>query len=322
MQHRNARLTPTGRLHMVRLVEERGLTFEAAAAASNVARSTVHGWVSRWRAASSEERASLACLEDRPSRPRRSPRLLSQRDHERVCELRRRTGWGPRLIASEVELPHSTVHRALRRRGLSRLPRAAREAVRCFEWPCPGDLLQMDVKQFARFSVPGHAVTGDRSRPGAKKRERVGYEFAHSIVDDHSRLAFTELHEDQRAETVVGFLERALAAFAAHGIEPKRLQTDNAWAYTKNRALAGLLAAHGIEHRRIPPRTPKRNGKVERYQQTLKREWGLGQRYRSSAHRARALPHWLQHYNERRRHSAIGNRPPISRVRNVSGQDS
>jgi len=322
MQHRNARLTPTGRLHMVRLVEELGLTFEAAAAASNVARSTVHTWVARWRAATPAERASLACLEDRCSRPKRSPRLLSAADHERICELRGRTGWGPRLIASEVELSHSTVHRALRRRGLSRLPRSPRAAVRRFEWPCPGDLVQMDVKQFSRFSSPGHAVTGDRSRSGIQKRERVGYEFAHSLLDDHSRFAYTELHEDQRAETVVGFVERALAVFATNGIEPKRLQTDNAWTYTKNRALARLLAARAIEHRRIPPRTPERNGKVERYQQTLKREWGLGQRYRSSAHRARALPHWLHHYNEQRRHSAIGNRPPISRVRNVLGQDS
>jgi transposase InsO family protein len=307
---------------MVQLVEQQGLTFEAAAAASNVSKSTVHTWVSRWRAGGPAERVSRACLEDRSSRPKHSPRLLSEQGHDRVCEVRRRTGWGPRLIASEVALPHSTVHRALRRRGLSRLPRAPREAVRRFEWPCPGDLLQMDVKQFARFSTPGHAVTGDRSRSGTDKRERVGYEFAHSLLDDHSRFAYTELHRDQRAETVVGFVERALAVFTAHGIEPQRLQTDNAWAYTKNRALAQLLAVRGIEHRRIPPRTPKRNGKVERYQQTLKREWGLGQRYRSSAHRARALPHWLHHYNEHRRHSAIGNRPPISRVRNVLGQDS
>jgi transposase InsO family protein len=157
--------------------------------------------------------------------------------------------------------------------------------VRRFEWPCPGDLLQVDTKRFACFTSPGHAVTGDRFRSGAEKRERVGYEFAHSIIDDHSRLAYTELHPDERGATVVGFMERALAFFGSHGIEPKRLQSDNAWTYTKNRALAELLARHGIVHRTIPPRTPKRNGKVERYQQTLKREWGLGQRYRSSEHR-------------------------------------
>ena len=179
----------------------------------------------------------------------------------------------------------------------------------------------MDTKRFARFAQPGHAVTGDRSTSGGSN-PRVGYEFAHSIIDDHSRLAYTELHGDQRGETVVAFVERALAFFAGFGIAPKGLQTDNAWIYVKNLALKRLLEGHGITHRTIPPRTPKRNGKVERYQQTLKREWGLGQRYRSSHHRALALPHWLEHYNTTRRHSAIGNRPPISRVRNVSRQDS
>src|SRR5207253_10398129 len=190
------------------------------------------------------------------------------------------------------------------------------------EWPCPGDLLHMDTKRFSRFSRPGHAVTGVRDRNNADKRMRVGHEFVHSIVDDHSRLAYSELHPDERAATVVGFVERALGFFDGHGVKTKRLMSDNAWTYTQNRALAQLLARQQIRHRTIPPRTPKRNGKVERYQQTLKREWGLGQRYRSSEHRALALPHWLEHYNTTRRHSGIGNRPPLSRVRDVLRQDS
>jgi transposase InsO family protein len=322
MQHRNARLTPTGRLQMVRLVEVQGLTFEAAAAASNVASSTVHCWVGRWRAASDADRRSLACLEDRSSAPKRNPRMLSAADHDRVCAVRRRTGWGPRLIASEVGLPHSTVHRALRRRGCSRRSRPSRETVVRYEWPCPGDLLHIDTKRFQRFTRPGWAVTADHRRSGAEKRLRVGHEFVHSIVDDHTRLAYSELHPDQRATTVTGFVERALAFFAAHGIAPKRLLSDNAFSYTKNRALAELLRRHGIRHLRTDPWRPQTNGKVERYQQTLKREWALGQRYRSSEHRARALPHWLTHYNEHRRHSAIGNHPPISRVRNVPGHDT
>jgi transposase InsO family protein len=322
MQHRNAPLTPLGRRRLVALVEEGRLTFEAAAAASNVSRSTAHTWVTRWRQAGEEERRTLACLRDRSSAPHRRPSLTSEEVHDRVCEERRRTGWGPRLIASGTGIPHATVSRCLARRGLSRLPAAPKEAVRRFEWPCPGDLLQMDTKRFARFTRPGHAVTGDRSRSGAERRERVGYELAHSMIDDHSRLAYTELHRDERGPTVVAFVERAIAFFRSHGIEPRRLQTDNAWTYTKNRALADLLAREGISHRTIPPRTPKRNGKVERYQQTLKREWGLGQRYRSSAHRARALPHWLEHYNHTRRHSSIGDRPPISRVRDVLRQNS
>ena len=180
----------------------------------------------------------------------------------------------------------------------------------------------MDTKRFQRFTRPGHAVTGDRHRTSAEKRLRVGHEFVHSIIDDHSRLVFSELHPDERALTVTAFVVRALAFFASYGIEPKRLQTDNAFAYTKNNSLARLLAAHDIRHRTIPPRTPKRNGKVERYQQTLKREWALGQRYRTSEARAAALPHWLIHYNTTRNHSGIGNRPPISRVRNLSRQNT
>ncbi len=322
MQHRNAPLTPLGRRRLVALVEDDGLTLEAAAAASSVSRSTAHAWVWRWRRASEEQRADLYCLRDRSSAPHRRPSLTSEEVHDRVCEARRHTGWGPRLIASETGIPHATVSRCLRRRGLSRRPAAPKEAVRRFEWPCPGDLLQMDTKRFARFTRPGHAVTGDRSRSGAERRQRVGYELAHSMIDDHSRLAYTELHPDERGPTVVDFVERAIAFFRSHGIEPRRLQTDNAWTYVKNRALADLLAREGISHRLIPPRMPRRNGKVERYQQTLKREWGLGQRYLSSGHRARALPHWLDHYNHSRRHSSIGDRPPITRVRDVLRQDT
>jgi transposase InsO family protein len=272
--------------------------------------------------ASAEELRSSSWALDRSSRPHRSPGRTSAEVERRVCEERRRTGWGPRLIAGETGVAHSTVHAILARHGISRRPKAPREAVVRFEWPCPGDLLQVDTKRFARFTRPGHAVTGDRFTTGAQKRERVGYEFAHSAIDDHSRLAYTELHPDERAATVVAFIERALAFFAAHGMRVRRLQTDNAWTYTHNRELAQLLARRGVRHRTIPPRTPKRNGKVERYQQTLAREWGYGQRYRSSRHRAQALPHWLTHYNRRRPHSEIGNRPPASRAPNLPGQDS
>ena len=186
------------------------------------------------------------------------------------------TGWGPRLLASELQMSHATVSRCLQRRGLSRRPPQPREEVRRFEWPCPGDLLQMDTKRFARFTSPGHAVTGDRSRTGAQKRQRVGYEIAHSIIDDHSRLVFTELHPDEKADTVTAFVARALQFFAGHGMTPKRLQTDNAWTYIHNQSLKALLAEHGIQHRRIPPRTPNATGKSRRYQQTSNENgaWG------------------------------------------------
>jgi transposase InsO family protein len=320
-QHANAKLGLAGR-HALVCDVERGCSLREAARRRGVSPATACKWWRRWRQAGDEERKTRACLHDRSSRPHRSPRLLSRRQQHRICAARRRSGWGPRLIAGETGHAHATVWRALRRAGISRPPRPAREQVVRYEWPCPGDLLQIDSKRFARFTSPGHAVTGDRFRSGAEKRARVGYEFVHSTVDDHSRLAYSELHRDERAQTVVGFLERALAFYAAHGIEVKRLRSDNAWCYTKNRTLAELLARHGIELQTIPPRRPQANGKVERYQQTLKREWGLGQVYRSSDHRAAALSHWLSYYNERRSHSSLGGRPPISRVHNVSRQDS
>ena len=315
--HRRAKLGLAGRHQLVKEIDA-GMTQKAAAAAFCVSPATANRWFRRWREASEEERRTLTCLHDRSSRPRSSPRMLAEAEQERICALRERSGWGPRLIASEVGHPHSTVHRTLKRRGCSRRPKAPREAVVRYEWPCPGNLLQMDTKRYQRFERPGHAVTGDRtqSSPGA------GHEFAHSIVDDCSRLAYTELHEDERADTVTAFTERALDWFLDHGVLAERLLTDNAWCYTKNRSLSELLERRAITHKRTRPYTPKTNGKVERYQQTMDREWGRGLIYNNSADRRAALPHWLEHYNRRRRHSGIGNRTPISRVHNVLGQDS
>jgi transposase InsO family protein len=183
----------------------------------------------------------------------------------------------------------------------------------------------MDVSRHARFERPGHAVTGDRSqrsRGWMRPERRVGYDFAHAIVDDHSRLAYVELHEDERAQTVTGFLERALAFFDEHGITAKRLMTDNAFAYVRNRSLRDLLAARAIRHLTTQAYRPRTNGKVERFHQTMEREWAKGVTYHSHRQRNKALPHWLQHYNQRRPHSSLGGRAPISRVHNVRGQDS
>jgi transposase InsO family protein len=322
MPHANGKLGPAGRRKLVQLMIGEGMSERQAAACLSVSACTAHRWKTRWLTATPNERASGAWARDRSSRPHRSPRRTSATIEREVVAARRRTGWGPRLIAGETGVAHSTVHAILRRHGVSRMPKAPREAVVRFEWPCPGDLLQMDTKRFARFTRPGHRVTGERHRTGAEKRMKVGWEFCHSIIDDHSRIAYSELHPDEHAATVTAFVDRALVFYAALGIRPIRLQTDNAWTYTHNRSLAALLTSRAIRHRTIPPRTPKRNGKIERYQQTLGREWGFGQRYRSSTTRAAALPHWLDHYNRGRPHSEIGNRPPISRAPNLPGQDS
>ena len=304
------------RIELVEFCLEQGLTRRQAAAWRRVSVSTVQYWIHRYRSAGEGERVSGGWADDHPCTPHHQPALSSPQVHDRVCAERRRTGWGPRLIASELGMAHATVSRCLMRRGMSRRPTAPRDEVRRFEWPCPGDLLQVDTKRLARFTRPGHTVTGDRHRTSAELRMRVGWEFCHSIIDEHTRLAYTEIHRDEKAPTVTAFVERALAFYAAHDIHPKRLQTDNAWCYIHNSSLRELLARHDIHHRRIPPRTPKRNGKIERYQQTLAREWAYGQRYRNSDARTAALPVWLIHYNTTRNHSSLSNPPPISRVRN------
>lgn len=319
--HGRAKLGPAGRLALCAAIES-GLTFRAAARAAGVSPATAHRWWRRYQDASPAERQSLAWTADRSSRPARSPRLLDPVAQGRICEARQRTGWGPRLIAGATGYPHSTVWKVLHRHGLSRRAKAPRDAARRYEWPCPGDLLHMDSSRYARFQRPGHRVTGDRSKTSADKAEQVGYDFAHAIVDDHSRLAYVELHNDEKAATVTAFLERALAWFASEGIRPKRVMTDNAFAYIHNRSMRELLAAREIKHQRTKTYRPQTNGKVERFHQTMAREWAYGLSYRSHHHRNQALPHWLEHYNTRRPHSGIGNRPPISRVHNLRGQDS
>jgi len=314
--HRNARLGLGGRCALVGAIEG-GLSIRAAADRFNVSPATAHRWWRRWREADEESRRTLACLFDRSSRPHRSPRELAAELQERICACRRKTGWGPRLVAAATGFAHSTVWKVLRRAGLSRPPRPAREPANSYEWPCPGDLLHMDTSEYARFQRPGHRVTGDRR--SQDRQHRDGVDIVHAIVDDHSRLAYAEIHSDERAVTAVGFLERALAFYEQHAITGKRLMTDNAWAYTRSRLFRELLTRQGIAHLKTKPYRPRTNGKVERFHQTMAREWAYGLVYQSHRDRAAALPHWLEHYNQRRPHSSLGDRPPISRVHNVCG---
>jgi transposase InsO family protein len=315
--HANAKLGLAGRLALVRAVEG-GLSLRAAAVAFKVSPATAHRWWHRWLDGGRRPEE----LVDRSSRPRQSPRLLAAELQERICDCRRETGWGPRLVAGATGFAHSTVWKVLRRHGLSRRARPLREPSNSYEWPCPGDLLHMDTSRYARFLRAGHRVTGDRSHRGGgwmRPEARVGYDYAHALVDDHSRLAYVELHDDEKAATVTAFVERALTFFAEHGIVAKRLMTDNGFSYVKNRSLRELLAAHEIRHLTTQPYRPRTNGKVERFHQTMGREWAYGLAYRSHHQRNQALPHWLDHYNRTRPHSSLGDRPPISRVHNVRG---
>ena len=192
-----------------------------------------------------------------------------------------------------------------------------------YEWPCPGDLLHMDVCTYPRFRRPGHRATGDRSqrdRHWMDPATRVGNDYAHAIVNDHTRLAYVELHDDQRAATVTAFFERALAFFAGHGIQPRRLMTDNAFTYVRNRSLRELLAAHGIRHLKTQPYRPRTNGKVERFHQTMAANGPRPQLPPApSSQPPERLARALQH---RRPHSAIGNQAPITRVHNLPRQEN
>ena len=268
------------------------------------------------------ERASGAWALDRSSRPHRSPRRTTPATSSGgSAPSASATGWGPRLIAGETGVAHSTVHAILKRHGRSRAPRAPREPFVRYEWPCPGDLLHMDIKRYPRFRRPGHAVTGDRRRTSAEIAHPLGYDYFHAIVDDHSRLAYGELLADERAATVTAFIAARAGLVRRPGHHARRLMTDGAWTYTHNHALRELLAERGIRHIVTPPYTPRWNGKVERFHQTMDREWAKGLRYRNSTARNRALPHWLRHYNQRRPHSSLGGQPPISRAHNLSGHD-
>ena len=313
--HRNAKLGLAGRYALVCAIED-GLSLRAAAITFSVSPATAHRWWHRWGEAGEEARRTLSCLFDRSSRPHRSPRQLAPQLEEAICACRRQTGWGPRLVAGATGFAHSTVWKVLKRAGLSRPPRAAKEPANRYEWPCPGDLLHLDVSEYVRFKRPGHRMTGAR-----RSQDRVpdGVDHVHAIVDDHSRLAYAEIHPDARAETAAAFCERALAFYASQGIAVKRVMTDNAWAYTRGRAFRELLTRHDIRHLRTKPYRPRTNGKVERFHQTMAREWAYGLVYRSHHDRAAALPHWLEHYNRGRPHSSLGGRPPISRVHNVCG---
>jgi len=200
--HANAKLGPAGRLALVGLIDG-GCSLRTAARASSVSVATAHRWWYRWQNASAEARASGAWLEDRSSRPRRQPKRTGVEIETRICAVRRATGWGPRLVAGAATgQSHSTVWKVLARHGISRRPAGERGAPNRYEWPCPGDLLHMDVCRYARFRRPGHRATGDRSqrsRQWMRPETRVGYDYAHAVIDDHSRLAYVELLDDECA---------------------------------------------------------------------------------------------------------------------------
>jgi len=278
-----------------------------------MSRNRAHVW---WRRFQLE---GVAGLEDRSSRPHRSPARTRPSRERRILQLRRSRGLGPARIAGIVGLPASTVQAVLVRHGLNRLDhldRPTRAPIRRMEMDRPGELVHVDVKKLGRIPRGGGWRThGRRARPNNIRANRVGYAFVHSAVDAYSRLAYSELLADEQATTAAAFWARAVTFFADHGITVERVLTDNGSCY-RSRHFAAALG--GVRHSRTQPYRPATNGKVERFNRTLQAEWAYARPWSSDGQRTRALARWLHTYNHHRHHTAVGG-PPVSRVGNVPG---
>jgi transposase InsO family protein len=314
--HRNARLTVHGR----RLLVERvcaGRPVAHVAAEMGISRATAHKWVHRWRV---EGDAGLA---DRSSRPRTTPHRTAATLEAQVCRLRQARKLGPARIGPVLGLPASTVHRILVRHGLNRLAHLDRptgQVIRRYERDRPGELIHVDVKKLGRIpDGGGHKVLGRQA--GRARRAGLGFDYVHSAVDDHSRLAYSEIHDDEKAATCAAFLRRAATFFAAEGIDRiERVLTDNAWPYRKSFAWRQALADLGATGKLTRIYRPQTNGKVERFNRTLLDEWAYQRPYTSNQERSKALADFLHTYNHHRCHTALAGQPPISRVNNAAGQ--
>ncbi|MCF6737723.1 IS481 family transposase [Blastococcus sp. KM273129] len=318
MSHGNARTTFHGRKLIVQRWQQ-GWKKAHIAAAMGLSRKCVRTWITRF------EEAGEAGLVDRSSRPQTSPRRTTAQVEQRVVDLRNAERRGPAWIGAQLGVPARTVSRVLRRHGLPRLAaldpmtgeviRASKHTAVRYERARPGELVHMDVKKLARIPDGGgwraHGrAAGSTSRDRATK---VGYDYIHSLVDDHSRLAYSEILPDEKGTTCAAFLARAAAYFATHGITRiERLMTDNAWAYKYS--LREVCAQLGARQKFIRPHCPWQNGKVERLNRTLASEWAYRQAFTSNDQRSAALAPWLEHYNTQRRHSALGGESPISRL--------
>jgi transposase InsO family protein len=293
-----------------------GASPPAAAASGGASRATGYRLWRRY------QEGGWAGLRDRPSTPRRQPRRLGVEAEQAILAARRRSAYGPVRLAGLVPHPPSTIGKVLRRHGCSRLPRPD-DGARCarrYERERPGELLHIDTKKLGRFWEPGKRVLGgEAGRP--HKNRRVGWQHLHVAIDDHSRLAYAELLAGQDADSCARFLDRATRWYREQGVIVERVLTDNAKAY-HSRAWLETSQRLKIKRRYTRIYRPRTNGKAERLIQTLLTEWAYARSYRSSSHRARALPGYLRWYNRRRPHSALGARPPLSRVSHLRGHDS
>jgi len=320
MIHRNARLAVAGRLILVSRVLA-GRPVSHVAKEMGVSRQCAHRWVSRFRV------SGLDGLSDRSSRPRSSPRATSAAQRELLLGLRSTDRLGPSALAARVGVSASTASRLIARAGLPRLHeldpvtgvaiRAARRTQLRYEHPAPGDLVHIDVKKLGRipdgggWRLDGPAALDHR---GGTKQRRMGFDYVHAAVDDHSRLAYAEVLRDEKGATCAGFLARAAAFYASHGIHIRRVMSDNAMNYTKSNDFRDVIAGLGARHVLIRPHCPWQNGKVERFNRTMQEGWAYRHPFTSNDARTQALATWLDHYNYDRPHTACEGKAPISRV--------
>jgi len=302
--HKNARLTPRGREHIVRQVLS-GQTPKVVAQTAGVCPRTVRKWVGRYRA------EGLSGLQDRSSRPRRLHRPTPQEIVLRIEALRRER-WPGSQIAKELGVSPATVSRVLRRLGLNKLKALEpAEPVRRYEREKPGELIHIDIKKLGKFNRTGHRITGDRT--GQSKTRGVGWEFVHVCIDDASRIAFSQIMPDEKKQSAIVFLKAAIAYYRSLGVTVTRVMTDNGSCY-RSRAFARACKRLKLKHIRTKPYTPKTNGKAERFIQTALREWAYARAYDTSDQRAQDLPRWLHRYNWHRPHGSLKSNPPISRL--------
>ena len=302
--HQNARLTPSGRERLVRLARS-GLAPKAVAETMGVCVKTVRKWVARFAA------EGATGLQDRSSRPHTLHRPTPAETQESIVAQRRQRLTGQQ-IARDLAVSPATVSRVLRRHGLSRIRDLEPPApVQRYERERPGELIHIDIKKLGRFERVGHRITGERT--GQSKGRGTGWEYLHLAVDDHSRLAYSEIHPDEKRGSCLTFLFNALRFFRRHGIAVERVMTDNGSAF-KSRRYAKALRWLGIAHKRTRPYTPKTNGKVERFVQTSLREWAYARAYDTSEQRGQELPAFLFRYNWQRPHMGINRQTPISRL--------
>lgn len=313
--HRRPRLNTFGR----QLIVERLASGRSAAVVAEelgISRATVYKW---WRRFQVEGEEGLL---DRSCRPLSSPRKLGPEVEAAILELRRVEKLGPHRLASRLGQPRSTCYKVLRRHGLQRLDwmdRPSGRVVRRYEWEQPGQMVHVDVKKLGRIPPGGgHRVVGRKHRSPDRKKGQ-GYDFVHSLVDDHSRLAYSEVLPDEKAPTCAGFLRRAGAFLAEHGIQVQRVMTDNAFAYRHGREFRAVVSQLGARQVFTPIYGPQVNGKVERFNRTLLNEWAYVRPYADNQERVRLLSDWLHRYNFHRGHTALGGRSPIERVNNLCG---